>query len=122
VDQWGLFYWTRFNPDGRWDWYVIGGRWDGYIHGQQTNHDPFDENLALHNVVTTEELLATKLTDRLPHGVVTPTGQWIACSEVIHNSHGFYFREVKTDTWQRQVRRVLKAFPRHRVVCVDVHS
>jgi hypothetical protein len=121
LDQFGIFYWTTSNPDGEWDWYIIGGRWDGYVQGKRTGRDPFDKHLAQDNVVTTEELLASPLIDRLPHGLVTPTGQWIARSGVSHTGLGYHFWETKLASWHRQVRRMLKAFPGHRIVCVDIH-
>ena len=26
--------WSTYNPDSRWDWWVIGGRWDGFFNGE----------------------------------------------------------------------------------------
>lgn len=45
IDDVGLFAWSRINPNGRWDWYVIGGRWDGYIHGKLTCEDAYSPAL-----------------------------------------------------------------------------
>mgnify|MGYP001311871751 CR=1 FL=1 len=25
---------TTYNPDSKWDWFVVGGRWDGLLHGK----------------------------------------------------------------------------------------
>lgn len=30
-DEDGIFYWSTYNPDSKWDWYSIGGRWRGFF-------------------------------------------------------------------------------------------
>jgi hypothetical protein len=30
-----LGYYSTYNKDARWDWYVVGGRWDGIVPGNQ---------------------------------------------------------------------------------------
>lgn len=31
VDDMGVFQWSTYNPDSKWDWYTVGGRWRGYF-------------------------------------------------------------------------------------------
>lgn len=31
ADEEGLWQWSSYNPNSRWDWWVIGGRWTGYF-------------------------------------------------------------------------------------------
>lgn len=31
VDDDGLFEWSTYNPDSKWDWYSVGGRWSGLL-------------------------------------------------------------------------------------------
>ena len=31
VDDEGLFQWSTYNPESKWDWYAIGGRWNGVL-------------------------------------------------------------------------------------------
>jgi len=31
----------RYNPNGKWDWWVVGGRWDGYLQKSVSNHDGY---------------------------------------------------------------------------------
>jgi len=63
VDGEGLFYWSTYNPESKWDWYRIGGRWDGVIRGidRPSKDDGFnfgDEHQRLiHNVVEVNALL-----------------------------------------------------------------
>jgi hypothetical protein len=30
-DEKGYYYYSTYNPNSKWDWYVIGGRWTGYF-------------------------------------------------------------------------------------------
>ena len=32
---------STYNPDSKWDWYVIGGRWDGWIQEKDANGEDF---------------------------------------------------------------------------------
>jgi len=122
VDELGLFSWSTVNPDGRWDWYIIGGRWAGCIHGKPTRRDPYDQHQAAQNVTTTGELLnADNFSDRLPHAVVTPAGEWLEQEQFVQLSGRFGIYRRPDDQWLPQVRRVLETYPRHRVVGVDVH-
>jgi hypothetical protein len=121
VDRLGLFAMKSYNPDGRWDWYEIGGRWDGFIHGKSlksVRRKNADENL----IAVSELLSARDSKDRLPHDIVTPTGEWVARSEIVNTFSGWYSKEYPEATWYARVLRILRAFPEHRVVCVDIHS
>lgn len=120
VDSDGLFVWQHTKPDGMWDWYVIGGRWDGIIHGRRTEHDPYDGNRAIENTVAVEELLKSPLKKRLPYGLLIPTGEWLAGENFVFGPDGIQDR--RDPKWGRQVRRTLRAFPVHRVVCIDIHQ
>jgi len=31
IDDTGVYHWSTYNPDSRWDWYEVGGRWRGYF-------------------------------------------------------------------------------------------
>lgn len=31
VDEKGLFEWSTYNPQSKWDWYTVGGRWAGTL-------------------------------------------------------------------------------------------
>jgi uncharacterized short protein YbdD (DUF466 family) len=31
VDETGLYHMSTYNPDSKWDWYVVGGRWRGFF-------------------------------------------------------------------------------------------
>jgi len=31
IDEKGLFYWSTYNKQSKWDWWEIGGRWSGML-------------------------------------------------------------------------------------------
>lgn len=31
ADERGLYLWSTYNPDSKWDWYEVGGRWTGHF-------------------------------------------------------------------------------------------
>jgi len=119
VDELGLFAIRACNPDGKWDWYEIGGRWDGFITGRkQPNGDVIRNN----SILASRLLAARDFAKRIPHGMVTPTGEWVERSTFVTTLTGWYTRETPADTWCDRVRRILEAFPTYRVVGVDVHN
>lgn len=121
VDTLGLFAMQSHNPDGRWDWYEIGGRWDGFIHGKSlksVRHKKGDLNL----LGVSDLLAAPDFKDRLPHDVLTPTGEWVTRSEIVNTFSGWYCKEYPEATWYARVLRILQTFRGHRVVSVDVHT
>ena len=110
VDEIGLFSEATANPDGKWDWYEIGGRWNRFFHGR--------------NVIKTRTLLkALNMKEPLPHNVVTPNGWWHEV-ETLKEMHSLEFKMVRKSKWLwlREVNEVLKEYPTHRVVCVDIHG
>lgn len=34
------WYWSQYNPDSKWDWYVVGGRWTGFLAPE---YDPYTD-------------------------------------------------------------------------------
>lgn len=123
VDELGVFALVDRNPDAKWDWYEIGGRWNGYITGHRRRRERSATGLARHNCIAAAELLAAPdFADRLPHALVTPTGDWVERSTFVATSSGWYWREESDEAWRQRVRRILAAFPDHRVVAVDAHS
>lgn len=118
-DHLGLYARCSHNPDGKWDWYQIGGRFNGRISGDCRSDDARGID---HNMVPVSDLIAAPdFAARVPAVVVTPYGEWIARSVFVTTSAGWHVRDVPRRRWRERVRRILKAFPNHRVVCVDAH-
>ena len=109
-DNIGPFSWCTANPEGRWDWYEIGGRWSGRFGGQ--------------NVVNAKTLLNSPgLKKHLPCCIVAPDGQWREVEKVIDAGHSKFEVVRKSDgRWLIEMKQVLARYPKHRVVCVDIHD
>lgn len=123
IDEFGLFTISNDNPFGKWDWYEIGGRWDGHLYGRGQNRKLRPVSAIEYNTIPVANFLRSKaFAKRLPCAIVTPTGEWIARSMEIGASYGWFLWELSSKEWAKRVRRVLRAFPNHRIVCVDAHS
>lgn len=107
IDRQGLFSIKTFNPKAKWDWYEIGGRW---------RHFP-------NNVIAASALLERKnLKEILPAAMVTPDGWWHEWEAFIVEGWMKWRTERKKDgEWLKELQNALRAYPEHRVICVDIH-
>lgn len=100
---------STYNPDSKWDWYVIGGRWDGWINGRETNREAVSDNLA-----TTEEVLER---GRIPHAIITPDGEWHEAGQM-----GWWgIMLTENDDYQSEARLLLGQYPGHHIIILDAH-
>jgi hypothetical protein len=100
---------STYNPDSKWDWYVIGGRWDGWINDKETSGESVIDNAA-----TTEEAIAR---NKIPHAIITPEGEWLE-----HGQMGWFAALLtENENWDSDARAVLARYPGHRIVIVDAH-
>lgn len=122
IDELGLFAIRTDNPNGKWDWYEIGGRWDGYLVGRSRSRRPRRQHELANNSLPAAKLLAAgDFAQRLPDTVLTPLGDWVERLRFITTDAGWYTWQTPELAWLAYVRRILTAFPDHRVVCVDAH-
>lgn len=100
---------STYNPDSKWDWYVIGGRWDGWINDQKATHESLAANTAL-----TEVAIAR---NKIPHAIITPDGQWHE-----HGRMGWWAILItENEDWETDATAILTRFPNHHIVIVDAH-
>ncbi len=100
---------STYNPDSKWDWYVIGGRWDGWINGHETSREAVSDNLA-----TTEAVLER---NRIPHAIITPDGEWHEAGQM-----GWWgIMLTENDDYLSEARLLLGQYPGHHIVVLDVH-
>jgi DNA-binding transcriptional MerR regulator len=100
---------STYNPDSKWDWYVIGGRWDGWINDKETSRESVTDNTA-----TTEEAIAR---GRIPHAIITPDGQWHERGQM-----GWWAMLLtENEDWTSDAKALLASYPCHRLVIVDAH-
>ena len=119
---------TESNPEGRWDWCVIGGRWDGWIFGPERekasrddkggfnfadeHHTPENNTRLVHDIPIDE-------IHYCPFAVITPDGQWH--HEGRMGWWGIVTDEVDPSEWHEEVKRLLAQYPNHLAVAVDCH-
>lgn len=79
---------TAYNPNSKWDWYVVGGRWDGYLtQNRQYSENGFNFGEKHHqidnNTVSVSDYLARQNTEDFGlFAYVTPTGEWVERGEM----------------------------------------
>jgi hypothetical protein len=72
---------STYNPDSKWDWYIIGGRWDGYL----PLIDPDSEgnkvfvNTAMSSDIDWDYVFKN---DLVPFCYVTEEGEWCECAKM----------------------------------------
>jgi hypothetical protein len=100
---------STYNPDSKWDWYVIGGRWDGWINDKEASQESVIDNSA-----TTEQAIAR---DKIPHAIITPDGQWLERGQM-----GWFANLItENEYWDSDGKAILARYPGHRIVIVDAH-
>jgi hypothetical protein len=112
-----------YNPDSKWDWWVIGGRWDGIISksGKQREskdggfnfgdeHHDMEKNICL-----VKELPAKSL----PFAIVTPDGEWHEKGEM--GWWGLTNNEKEDNTWEKELHKILKKYADDYIIGVDCH-
>ena len=100
---------STYNPESKWDWFVIGGRWDGWINDCDTSSEAVSDNIA-----TTEAVLER---NKIPHAIITPDGQWHE-----HGQMGWFgIMLTENDAYQSEARLLLGQFPGQHIIILDAH-
>ena len=119
-------YISTYNPESKWDWYVVGGRWTGVLGDIDPRRNHANRGRGgrdLGNEISVGAMLALDaetFAKRCGFGVLTPDGEW-------HERGAMgWFGSVDGDAgdaeWIAQVRRLLEGMPpAHRIVAVDCH-
>jgi len=93
---------TTYNPESRWDWWVIGGRWEGWL-------GPDNCQLTLD--------VAAQL--RTPFALVTPNGAWHEEGQMGWFGRSRHCKEPAA--WNAEVEGLLLGHPDALVVACDLH-
>lgn len=107
VDDQGLYYWTTYNPDSKWDWWSIGGRWDGVWTD--------DEESGLGNVLRVSDLPPRWET----YAIVDKAGGWHARAEM--KIFGISINEQERNRWDAEQSEVMSGHANDLVVLCDLH-
>ena len=127
TDDDGLFHWSTYNPDSKWDWWCIGGRYCGTLvmddfdsitddcaYGGTSFHPQGCRTPDYHrNVLPMTELRP----DWSVWAIVTPDGEWHEQAKMgWFATHG----EIAPD-WDATRYEIASSYPDHYAVCVDSH-
>jgi len=123
----GGTYKSNYNPDSKWDWWVIGGRWDGVINSnpRDDRNGGFnfgDEHHQLkHNTISTVDYLKTCKEDnnQYPFALVTPNGEW--CEKGKMGWFAMVADEKEIDNWNDTVNYILEKYNDCIAVGCDLH-
>ena len=98
---------SEANPEGYWDWWVIGGRWDGMLPGKR-------------NMVPTPDVLKHWDDSDGTYSMVTPDGQWHARGKM-----GWFGMSNDNDSlaeWRARQRQIMADYPETFAVVCDLHT
>lgn len=120
---------STYNPNSKWDWYVIGGRWDGEIQNSphrsdngfnfgEEHHKLVNNSRSVHDILADEKLVipfaflvggSTLLTD----------GEWIERGGM--GWWGMVSDETEKEDWTVIVRKIYEKCSDRIAVGVDCH-
>jgi hypothetical protein len=110
VDDQGLFYWSTYNPDSKWDWWVIGGRYHGYW-GENNVDERRGQEANIRPVMDIGQWSA--------YAIVTPLSEWHATGRM--GWFGVSFDEQEKQRWDAERAEVMSGHKNDLVVICDLH-
>lgn len=106
---------STYNPDSKWDWYVIGGRWNGFLH-----YKGVEPGFAETNEAYIHELDMDYLLKHVPFCFVTEDGEWREKGEM--GWWGSVNNEQPENSWKQQFVDYVKSLDESCLVTVvDFH-
>lgn len=120
IHQGRVFFWSRENPNGKFDRYQVGGRFAGYLHlreprppsffGRLIGRKPSDRaNKALKGEIVTDDLLEN------PPFAILANGSWV--------EQGWHEDAPSDEQWRAHFEERFKLIPDDALLTVvDIHS
>ena len=113
------------NPDGQWDWYVVGGRWDGWITDTKVESKDNGFNFGdEHHQLGKNSIKVEKLLDqeelKAPFALITPDGVWHQRGNM--GWFGMASDEKDKGSWEDEVRDLYEQHKDCIAVCLDCHT
>lgn len=110
---------STYNPDSKWDWYVIGGRWDGYLPLIDPNSEgnKVFVNTAVASDIDWDYMLKN---DHIPFCYVTEDGEW--CEFAKMGYWAITTDEKDPNDWNNEFKTYIKSLNKDCLVtAVDFH-
>lgn len=101
-----LYAMSTYNPQSKWDWWVIGGRWSDTVPGNVCKVRELPEGFDCYALVA-------------PGNPEHPEPFWHEKGQM--GWFGMSYNEKGADNWDAERAEVLSAFPGHLLVVVDCH-
>jgi len=126
-----------FNPNAKWDWYLVGGRWTGFFKlkkGKKGKSEKLSkvEKLFMNKeqIKKREEFLKNRANSAIKkdidfRGVSTPfciikDGKWIEKGEM--NYYGMSSNNKEEKEWEKKYKKIIKSLPEDTLLtAVDFH-
>ena len=109
---------STYNPNSKWDWYVIGGRWDGYLILKET--DDSNEHITSNQAYASEidwDLMLNN--NHIPYCFVDDNGYWNEVGQM--GWCGISYNEKDKDVWKQEFKNYISSIPDYLVTAVDFH-
>lgn len=110
---------STYNPDSKWDWWVIGGRWSGFLVLKERDEEG--------NIVEVDQADFDEIDwdymfthDKIPFCYVCPDGDW--CERGRMGWWAMVSDETPAQTWEKQFKDFIKSIDYNCIVtAVDFH-
>lgn len=121
------YYRSTYNPNSKWDWWVVGGRWDGVIRNsiRDDGNGGFnveDEHHQLrYNTIDCKSFLENVKKDsgQYPFAIITPNGEW--CEKAKMGYWATTRNDKNIDIWHETVNEILEKHGSCIAVGCDLH-
>ena len=112
---------STYNPQSKWDWWVVGGRWNGAIRDEERSDDEGGFNFGdeFHNLKENTIRVGDIKDGDPPFAFVTPDGKWHQKAEM--GWWAMTSNEKEMEDWQKEWDEMRAAYPDHIAVGVDCH-
>ena len=114
-------YKSTYNPNSKWDWWVIGGRWNGELIGKARDDGDGGFNFGdeFHSLRENSCKVQDIADGFIPFAVITPDGEWHEKGEM--GWWGMASNKKKESLWKKEVEAIFKQYPDHIAVLLDCH-
>ena len=102
---------STYNPQSRWDWYIVGGRWDGWLLDREAEDEAIADNSAPVPQVIDQE--------KWTYALITPDGRWHERGKLSYWAHASH--EKDEAVWHDELRQLLERYLDHHLILIDAH-